>query len=396
MIKHRITKLDHDLFDVIWPAVKKLPDNRNVIQTVEEDFPGGVTAPDYYVYEVFSEFMLPLVKDLHNINVNSELPIHPSSDFIRNSTLTSVLSSEPLVELNIDPNDEFVLSGTIECSRNLEGFELPLNLKIGKLESIERILTTILMQEEFSKIIEHLNPESDQKSGSYYTLNEVLEKPSEICAALASSGLLIALCDRDEIDDCTRLHGKHWPYGRGVYVSDDKTLAIWINVHDHFRILISTPTESPGEIGLTFSKLTYIMTYLHRRLDFVWDAKLGHLSSRPTFLGAGIRFSLIVNFPGLSKDSENMKHLCAMRGLQYRETLSPNIARVSNYQCLNVTETNCFNDFATAVSNLLHLEKDLSLQNSAHIATMLTNIFKRKRSSLADLDNSADEGSSKH
>ncbi|XP_061715700.1 uncharacterized protein LOC133523975 isoform X3 [Cydia pomonella] len=390
-LKYRVTKLDHDLFDVIWPAVKKLPDNRNVVQTVEEDFPGGVTAPDYYVYEVFHEFLTPLVKDLHNINVHSDLPLHPPSDFVthqRPQTKSSSSSSEPLVEFNIDPNDEFVLSGTIECTRNLQGFELPINLKIGKLETIERIVTTILMREDFAKITAQSNPESDQKGGTYYTLNEVLEKPSEISATLASSGLLIALCDREEIDDYSRLHGKHWPYGRGVYISDDKTIAIWINVHDHIRVVTSSPAESPGEIGLPFSKLFTIMAYLHEKMDFVFDYKLGHLSSRPTFLGSGIRFSLIVNFPGLTKDPDNMKHLCAMRGLQYRETLSPDIARISNYQCLSVTESNCFNDFTTAASNLLHLEKDLSMQNSAHIATMLSNIFRRKRSSLSGADTS--------
>ncbi|CAH0715680.1 unnamed protein product, partial [Brenthis ino] len=388
LIKYRITKLDHNLFDVIWPAVKKLPDTRNILQTVEEDFPGGVTAPDYYVYEVFTEFLTPLIKDLHNINISYDLPDHPISDFIKNTPLSD--PSEPLVEINIDPNDDYVLSGTMECSRNLDGFELPLNLKIGKLEYIERIITTILMREDFARIIEQLSPESDQKGGTYYTLNEVLEKPSEISATLASTGLLIPLCERNEIDDSSRLHGKHWPYGRGVFVSDDKTVAIWINVHDHLRVLTTTPIDAPGEIGLTFSKLSYIMTYLHEKLDFVWNHKLGHLSCRPTFLGAGIRFSLIVSFPGLAKDSDNMKHLCAMRGLQYRETLSADIARVSNYQCLNATESNCFNDFVTATSNLLHLEKELSMQDSAHIATMLTNIFKRKRSSLADIHDPID------
>lgn len=388
-IKDRITKLDHDLFDVIWPAVKKLPDNKNIIQTVEEDFPGGLTAPDYYVYAVFEEFLTPILKDLHNINVHSDLPIHPHSDFVKTlKTFASTSTSEPLVEINIDPKEDFILSGTMECMRNLRDFELPLNLSIGKLEEIERILTTILMQDEFAKFNEQSNPESDQRGGTYYTLSEVLEKPSEVCAMLASAGLLIALCDKNEIDDCDRLHGKHWPYGRGVYVSDDKTVAIWINVHDHLRVLTSTPTDAPGEIGLPFSRLSYIMTYFHEKLDFVWDPKLGHLSSRPTFIGAGIRFNLIIQFPGLSKEPDNLKHLCAMRGLQYRETLSPEIARISNYQSLSVTESNCFNDFSTAASNLLHLEKDLSMQNSAYIATMLTNIFKRKRSSLVDSDSS--------
>ncbi|XP_041979125.1 arginine kinase, partial [Aricia agestis] len=392
-IRFRSTKLDHDLFDVIWPAVKKLPDNRNIVQTVEEDFPGGVAAPDYYVYDVFPEFLLPLIKDLHNINGQTELADHPPSDFVNNKRLRDV--SDPIIEVNVDPSEEFVLSGTIECSRNLDGFELPIKLKIGKLEAVERIITSVLLQEDFAKIIEQINPESDQKGGSYYTLNEVLEKPSEVCATLASSGLLIALCDRDEIDDSSRLHGKHWPYGRGVYVSDDKTVAIWINVHDHLRVITCTPLDSPGEIGLTFSKISYIMSYLHDKLDFVWHEKLGHLSSRPTFLGAGIRFSLIVSFPALSKDPDNIKSLCAMRGLQYRETLSPNIARISNYQSLNTTETNCFNDFATASSNLLHLEKELSMQNTAHIASMFTNIFKRKRSSIIDIDGTEDNTSQK-
>ncbi|XP_047532936.1 arginine kinase Lit v 2.0101 [Vanessa atalanta] len=394
LIKYRITKLDHNLFDVIWPAVKKLPDNKNIIQTVEEDFPGGVSAPDYYVYEVFAEFLLPLIRDIHNINIQADLPEHPTSDFTKNTISTQ--SSEPLIEINIDPNDEFVLSGTIECSRNIDCLELPLNLKIGKLESVERVITTILMREDFALISGQVNAESDHKGGTYYTLNEILEKPSEVSAILASAGLLIPLCDRDEIDDCNRLHGKYWPYARGVFISDDKTIAIWINVHDHLRVLISTPADSPGDIGITFTKLYHIMTYLHDKLDFVWDHKLGHLSSRPTFLGAGIRFSLIVNIPGLAKDTDNIKYLCAMRGLQYRETLNTDIARISNYQCLSISEFNCFNDFATATSNLLHLEKDLSMQNSAHVATMLSNIFRRKRSSLADIHESVDRFQENH
>ncbi|XP_048478299.1 uncharacterized protein LOC105393377 isoform X1 [Plutella xylostella] len=389
LIKYRITRLDHDLFDVIWPAVKKLPENRNIIQTVEEDFPGGITAPDYYVYSVFHEFLIPLIKDLHNMNVHCELLPHPQSNFER--PLTSSTSTDPLIELNIDRNDDFVLSGSMECMRNISGYELPLNLTIGQLEDIERIITNVLMQDEFTKISQLTNPDSEPepelKGGNYYTLNEVLEKPSEICAFLASAGLLVALCEKEEIDDSLRLHGRYWPYGRGVFVSDDKTLAVWINVHDHLRVLTSTPQETPGEIGLPFSRLANIMSYLHKHLSFIWDEYLGHLSSRPNYLGAGIHFNLIINFPGLSKDADNMKHLCAMRGLQYRETLSADIARVSNYQCLSVTESNCFNDFSTAVSNLLHLERDLTLSsNSAHIATMLSNIFKRKRSSIVDLE----------
>lgn len=382
MIKKRITKLDHNLFDVIWPAVKKLSTNKNVLETVEEDYTSGITAPDYYVYSVFPEFMTPLLKDMHNISVNTSLGPHPQSDFRKSST-----SAETFFEINIDPDDDFVLSGVIECTRNLSNFELPLTLTIGQLEEVENTITNVLMSKDLSKHKDQAKLESDHRAGSYYTLIEVLEKPSEIRASLASSSLLVALCDNDEVEDSARIHGKHWPYGRGVYLNEDKTVAVWINVHDHIRVLTSTPSESPGEIGLPFKRLSFIMTELHSHLHFVWDPYLGYLSNRPNFLGNGTRFSLVVNLKSLSKERDNLKQLCAMRGLQYKETLSPDIAKLSNYQCLSITESSSFHDFVTAISNLLHLEKDLSLvSNSAQIATLLANIFKRKRSSLVEAD----------
>ncbi|KAI8436649.1 hypothetical protein MSG28_010142 [Choristoneura fumiferana] len=238
-----------NLLQQLGANAKDLDDNGRSAEDYQKNpslLPFNQLISDFGISKEAAQEMLS-DKDLHNINVHSDLSLHPPSDFVTHKRpfAKSTSPTEPLVELNVDPNDEFVLSGTIECSRNMQGFELPINLKIGKLEAIERIITTILMRDDFLKLSEQSNPESDQKGGTYYTMNEILEKPSEISASLAAAGLLIALCDREEIDDYTRLHGRHWPYGRGVYVSDDKTFAVWINVHDHI------PLGDPLIKGLT-------------------------------------------------------------------------------------------------------------------------------------------------
>lgn len=385
-IKHRITKLDHNLFDVIWPAVKKLPDNKNAIEAVEEDFNGGVVAPDYYAYTVFEEFTLPLIKDLHCINIYSDFQKHPESLFLPKPNPNEIDSETPyiFVNLNIDPPGKNILAGTIECSRNLEAFELPLNMNVGQLEMVERHLTTIFLSDEFTKVMNYVKIRTEEKAGTYYTMNEVLETPSEIRAILAASGLLIPLADSSELDDDKRLHGKHWSYGRGVFLSHDGNLAVWINVQDHIRVLTCTSHHHPAEVGYAYSIISRVMLHLGENLKYRWDDKLGYLSARPSFLGNSLHFSITINLPYLSKDPEHLKHLCTVRGLNHRETHSPEIVRIGNYQSLGVTELQTFHDYTTAVGNIIQLEKDLAMQNSMHIAEMFVNIFRRKRSNLVD------------
>lgn len=387
-IKYRVTKLDHNLFDVIWPAVKKLPNNKNAINAVEEDFNGGIVAPDYYAYPVFEEFLLPLIKDLHCINMYSDLQIHPESLFLpitlkKEDEVDFEPSYLPL-NLDLDPPGKYILNGTIECSRNLDEFELPLNLNIGQLECVEKALTNIVLSEDFTKLFFPSNPDPDEKIGVYYTMNEVLENPSEIRTILAASGLLIPLCDSKEIDDDQRLHGRHWPYGRGVFITHNHNLAVWINVQDHVRIMTCTTHNNPAEIGKAYSILALTMIHFGEKLKYKWDEKLGHLSARPSFLGNSLRINMTLNVPYLSKDSENLKNICTVRGLNHRETLTPEMIRVGNYQSLGLTELQTFYDYTTAVSNILQLEKDLAMQNSMHIAEMFVNIFRKKRSSLVD------------
>lgn len=388
-IKHRQTRLDHNLFDVIWPAMKKASKERRI----DEDLNAGVVAPDFDVFVVFQEFFVPLIKDLHSLSAKDNFREHPKMEFFPPYIVDSDTSpdqQEPIeinrpqeVHWNMDSHNKWVVGGVVECCRNLEDFELPLNATIGKLEQSERILTGKLLSADFTAAI------SEERLGQYYTMNEVLESPSEIRTVLATNGLLIPLLDHSDsqqLPESLAINGQFYPYGRGVYVAASREFAAWINVQEHLRILCCTPLSATADIGLAYSKVGRAMIYLEDKIPFRHSYFLGYLSSRPSFLGTSIRFTLTLEVPQLVKDIDNLRQLCLIRGLQMKTRPNFDSIRVSNTRCMSITEWKLLQDFCGAVQNILQLEKDLSMSNSMHIAEMLLKIFRKKKNSLASVD----------
>jgi arginine kinase len=382
-IKHRQTRLDHNLFDVIWPAMKKVSKERRI----DEDLNAGVIAPDFDVFVVFQEFFVPLIKDMHSLSPKENFKEHPKLQFFPPYIVDSDEPSDeqaPIeinrpqdVHWNMDVHGKWVVGGVVECSRNLEDFELPVNLTIGKLEQSERVITGKLLSLEFSAAI------GEDGLGQYYTMNEVLENPSEIRTVLATNGLLIPLLDHldgQQLPESLAINGHFYPYGRGVYVSPSRELVAWINVQEHLRVLCCTPIAAIADIGLAYSKVGRAMIHLEANLAFRHSYFLGYLSSRPSFLGTALRLTLTLELPHLVKDHENLRQLCMIRGLHMKTRPNFDSVRVSNTQCMSLTEWKLMQEFCGAVFNILQLEKDLSLSNSMHIADMLLKIFRKKKS----------------
>ena len=389
-LKHRVTCMDHNLFDVIWPALEKY-NKRNGTDSetnsisgsrpqssYEDQFTGHVVAPDYESYIVFTELFDPLIRDIHCLTATGQLPDHPQVSFFRiseeNSEENLEKSASLLENYDLDSSRKFILSGEIECTRNLRNYPLPLTLTVNQLENSEREITSVLMRQELAIILSEGT--SKDESGTYYTLIEVLERPSDVRVRLAAAGLLSPITETEEIDE-RRLHGKHWPYGRGVFIAAAGNLAIWVNVLDHIRVICSTSEDKPGKIGKAYVRVAKLMNVLDQKLIFKRDPKLGFLSARPSSIGNTLRFHLRVKFPMLSKDLGNLKNLCIVRGLEFRETMRRNIVRIGNQQSLSITEMQTLQDFCKAVLNVLSLEKEMTLNNSMKITNVIANIFRK-------------------
>jgi protein-arginine kinase len=46
----------------------------------------------------------------------------------------------------------------------------------------------------------------------------------------------------------------HWPYGRGIFLSDDKKFIMWINEGDHLRIISMEEGPNVQSVFDRFSK----------------------------------------------------------------------------------------------------------------------------------------------
>jgi hypothetical protein len=111
-VKMRLTKLDHNLYDVIWPSVKKLPAEMSFRVALEQDFPAGIVAPDIYTYKVFAEFIEPIVKDYNSIDVHQELGVHPETKFFDPDK-----ENHAEAEFDLDPQARWIIAGICPVPR---------------------------------------------------------------------------------------------------------------------------------------------------------------------------------------------------------------------------------------------------------------------------------------
>ncbi|XP_055544683.1 uncharacterized protein LOC129729856 isoform X5 [Wyeomyia smithii] len=386
-VKKRQTKLDHNLFDVIWPAMKKATKEKKI----DEDLNVGIVIPDYDVFVVFQEFLVPLIKDMHCMDMQQNFEPHPAIQFFPRYTLTEtsnphregnghVLRENPdEIQLNLDTSGKFITGVVIECCRNLDDFEFPLNLSIAHLERVERILTSKILSMAFAAAI------GEEQLGTYYTMNEVLENPSEIRTILAATGLLIPMLDHSDpyqLAESIAINGRFWPYGRGVYVSHNQDLVAWINTQEHIRVLVCTSSQQPANIGATYSKIGRAMNFLEGKIQFKHSYFLGYLVSRPSFLGTGFKITLTLELPHLRKERENLRHLCVVRELHLLTSEDLQSVRMSNMRSLSLCEWQIFQNYTSAITNIVALEKELSLSNSLHIAATLLKIFQHNGSQV--------------
>lgn len=278
---------------------------------------------------------------------------------------------------DLDSSGKHVMAGVIECTRNFAHHQLPLQMRIAELEHTERIVTEVLMNN--SQLADLLaEGSSEDEPGTYYTLSEIMDPFNEVRVKLAASGLLLPISESENSDE-RRLHGRHWPYGRGVYVTSAADLAIWVNVQDHLRVICCSSESRPGLIGKAYVRLARVVTAIDKCFDFRRDRKLGFLTSRPCALGNTLRFDIIVKFSGLGKKPDDLKHLCVVRGLRIHPTLRRDTVRLGNQQSLSIGELQTYHDFDRAVTNVIALEKELALNSSNKIASVIASIFKRRR-----------------
>lgn len=202
------------------------------------------------------------------------------------------------------------LSMRVRVGRNLADFPLP-----GAMTKEDRVNMETKMCEAFAKLI--ANPEY---GGAYNSLTP--GHPNFINEEQYNQLVKDHIMFKDMSADTylsTAGIASDWPFGRGCYVSEDRGFVVWVGEEDHLRIMCM---QKGTILNKVFDRLHTALGVIEgiEGLKFAISPDYGVVTSCPTNLGTGMRASVHIPLPNLTKDGSDAraKAVCKPLGLSVR------------------------------------------------------------------------------
>ncbi|KAJ8249476.1 hypothetical protein GJAV_G00235860 [Gymnothorax javanicus] len=295
----------------------------------------GMVAGDEESYEVFADLFYPVIMDRHN-GYNPRTMTQPTD-----------LDASQIQGGQFD--ERYVLSCRIRTARNIRGLSLPPACTRAERREVQRVVAAALssLQGELEGHYYHLSEMSNQEQQQLINDHFLFQKPV--------SPLMI----------CTRM-ARDWPDARGIWYNKQKTFLVWVNEEDHTRII---SMEKSGNMKRVFERFCTGLKEVERLImekgwEFMWNDSLGYILTCPTNLGTGLRASVHVTLPHLSKDPQFPKLLqnlrLQMRGTEGEDTAAVDcIFDISNQDRLGQSEVEQVQSVIDGVNYLINCEKKL-------------------------------------
>ncbi|XP_028394103.1 arginine kinase-like [Dendronephthya gigantea] len=295
----------------------------------------GCHAGDTDSYAVFGEFFDPVIEEYHR-------GFKPTDKHVTDMNVEHLKG-------NIKEPGK-IISTRIRVARNITGF----NLAPGQNTKDEKLAVEALMLKVFDKL------EGDLK-GRYYSLAKITEEERQ---QLVREHLLFKGNDKMQADS-----GYHrwWPHGRGIYLNENRTFAVWLNEGDHIRVISMQQGGDARSVFTTLVKAVNTIEALVKEIDgrsFQKTDHLGMITCCPTNLGTGLRGGVLIQLTKLQakmgedglKEWANANHL-QVRGLYGEHSDSSGaIYDVSNKYRLGYSEVQLVQFVIDGVNKLIEME----------------------------------------
>lgn len=235
-------------------------------------------------YDDFSTLFDPLIRDFHGIP--DDTPIAQPHDWDTTAKHCDLATIDPRLR---------EVSMRVRVARNARDFPLP-----GAMTKDQRIEFENLAAAAFAKLAQ--NPEF---GGKYLSITP--GSPHEIGAEEYARRVAAHQMFKDMSGDRFLNHARisrHWPTGRGMYISGAEDFIVWVGEEDHLRIMAM---QTGGNLNALFERLHNGLHILETLLPtFAMSPKYGAIASCPTNLGAGMRASLHMKLPRLTQNGTDL------------------------------------------------------------------------------------------
>lgn len=310
---------------------------QKAIQTCvdNQDSGCGIYAGDEECYSKLKKIFDPIIEDYHG---------GYSPDKKHTSDMDAAKLKSPDISL-----DDYVISTRIRVGRNIRGFGMSPGITSQQRADVEELVTTSL-----KKLTGDLK-------GTYYPLDGMDEATR---VKLVDDHFLFKKGDRF-LESCGA--NRDWPKNRGIYHNDKKTFLVWVNEEDQMRII---SMQKGGDFKQVFERLVRGINDIKASIantgnkEFMFNDHLGYIHSCPTNLGTGMRASVHVKLPKLSKKPD-FKKICEGLNLQPRgihgehSETDDGTYDISNKHRIGHTEVELVQTMIDGVQKLVQMEKEM-------------------------------------
>ena len=188
----------------------------------------------------------------------------------------------------------------IRVCRNLQGFNLCAKMTKEERVKMEKLVVKALEKlrgnADYGGEIYSLSPDLNGKNNGYLISNEDYE-------TLVEQHIMFKNTTEDPFQKSAGF-ANDWPYGRGCYVSADKTVVVWYGEEDHLQII---STQTGTRLDLVFEKLKQAIIAVQNLpgVSFMYDNTYGYVTACPSNLGTALRASVHIRLPNLTKNGRD-------------------------------------------------------------------------------------------
>ncbi|KAK2869168.1 hypothetical protein Q7C36_001039 [Tachysurus vachellii] len=285
----------------------------------------GCLAGDAQSYILFCDFFDRVIEAYHSYKVLGH--ITQKSDFNYDN-----------LKGGDDFDQEYAVSCEVSASRCIEDFCFPTHCSRGE----RRQLLTLA-----KKALDQL---SEELPGKLYSMDELNQNTED-------KGLIL------EAPPITLMKtgvARDWPDARALWMSDNGSLAVWVNMEDHLKFVSfksdANLQEAFASICINLVKLEAIYNKL--RHPFIWKPHLGWVVSSPAEVGTGLKARVTVRLIHLPEHKHLDRILDRLR-LRMEADNSHGLYKISNQQTIGLTEVEFMQLVVDGVKLLIRIEKRL-------------------------------------
>lgn len=230
-------------------------------------------------------------------------------------------------------NNDSVLSTRIRFARNLESFPFPCRLDEQGRENVCHAVRDALADVSGLKL-------------HYIEMNQLSAKQA------------VALAERHLISPEFATPRK----GRALLISEDESVSIMLCEEDHVRIQV---IKGGLDLEGAFDLANRIDDLLDSKLNFAFDERIGYLTQCPTNLGTGMRASVMMHLPALSKCGQmsRLASTVSKLGLTIRGTFGEgtgakgDLFQLSNQVSLGISEQSALDNLKAIAMQIATQER---------------------------------------